>query len=53
MKKIFIIIGLFLVLGVFFSCTEKSDRQSLISLMDQYLEALAQHDTTRVPLASI
>ena len=52
MKKIFIIIGLVIVLGVFFSCTQKSDRQALISLMDQYLEALAQHDPSAVPLAS-
>ena len=52
MKNKCIIIGLFMVLGVFLSCTEKFDRQSLISLMDQYLEALAQPDTAGLPLAS-
>jgi hypothetical protein len=43
-----------LLTGVFTSCsiTPKTlDRKGLVSLMEQYLSALANHDTTAVPLA--
>jgi len=54
MKNSIIIITLFLLLGTF-SCTpsvEKMDRPALVALMEQYLAALAKHDTSGVPLAS-
>jgi hypothetical protein len=40
-------------LGVFTSCssTKKPDRNSLVSLMEQYLNALSKHDPSAVPLA--
>lgn len=53
MKKIIMIIGLFLLLGMltFNSCSKKLDRPALVALMDQYLAALAKHDPSSVPLA--
>ncbi len=54
MKRSFAITGLFILLGAFTSalCSERMDRSALVALMDQYLTALAQHDTSGVPLAS-
>jgi hypothetical protein len=51
MKKGFIIFGLVVLLGLS-SCAKKLDRPALITLMDQYLEALAKHDPASVPIAS-
>jgi hypothetical protein len=45
------ILGLFLLSGVF-SCARKLDRPALVSLMDQYLAALAKNDPSGVPLAA-
>jgi len=33
------------------SCSRKMDRQSLVSLMEQYLAALPEHDASALPLA--
>jgi len=40
-------------MGVFTSCssTEKPDRNGLVSMMEQYLNALSKHDTLAVPFA--
>jgi hypothetical protein len=49
-----LICNLVLLAGLFTECstTPKSlDRKGLVSLMEQYLNALAKHDTTAVPLA--
>lgn len=48
-----IIFVLLLFIGVFTSCsgTEKPDRNSLVSLMEQYLNALPKHDPSAIPLA--
>ena len=37
---------------IFSSCNRKYDRHSLVSLMEQYLAALPQHDPSGLPLAS-
>jgi hypothetical protein len=54
MKKYVIITGIFILLGTFTYTlgSEQLNRQALINLMDQYLEALTNHDTSGVPLAS-
>jgi hypothetical protein len=54
MKKTTVIISLFFLLGAFTyaSNEEKSDRSSLVALMEQYLAALAKHDPSGVPLAT-
>jgi hypothetical protein len=53
MKKRFFIMILILLLGTFVSAIsgEKLDRLALVALMDQYLDALAKHDPSSVPLA--
>jgi hypothetical protein len=53
MKKYAIIVSLVIVLLAYNSllCNDNLNRQDLITLMDQYLIALANHDTTAVPLA--
>ena len=54
MTKKLLTVGLFLLLGVFTftSSAEKLDRSDLVTLMEQYLAALANHDPSTVPLAS-
>ena len=53
MKKDLAIIVLIILLGTFTSVIsgEKLDRPALVALMDQYLDALAKHDPSSVPLA--
>lgn len=54
MKKISISCGLIVILGGLFlvSCEKKGlEREDLVGVMDQYLEALATHDPSAVPLA--
>lgn len=53
MKKYFFIFGfvVFILACSTILCNENLTRQDLITLMDQYLTALANHDTTAVPLA--
>lgn len=52
MKKSMLVIGLvFLLVTLTLSCAKKLDRPTLVSLMEQYLEALANHDPAAVPLA--
>ncbi len=52
MKKSMLVIGLvFLLVTLTLSCAKKLDRPALVSLMEQYLEALANHDPAAVPLA--
>ncbi|MFH0758417.1 MAG: hypothetical protein V2B15_14110 [Bacteroidota bacterium] len=54
MAKFSLIISLFLTFGLtlFTGCEKKIDRQDLVVLMDQYLEALAKNDPSGLPLAS-
>jgi hypothetical protein len=54
MKKRLKIISFFLLLGLLPFCSgdDKPDRPALVDLMEQYLEALADHDPSRIPLAS-
>jgi len=54
MRKNLKIIALFLLLGAFTltSCNKKPDRPALVTLMEQYLEALAKHNPSGLPLAS-
>jgi hypothetical protein len=40
-----------LILPLLFACSGRMDREDLVALMDQYLEALAAHDPSAVPLA--
>jgi len=53
MKTNLLICSLFLLMGVCTSCsgTEKPDRNSLVSLMEEYLNALSKHDPSAVHLA--
>jgi hypothetical protein len=53
MKTKLTICSLLLSIGVFTSCssTKKPDRNGLVSLMEQYLNALSKHDPSAVPLA--
>jgi len=54
MSKRIAFFGLLFTLGGigFTGCGKKLDRQDLVVLMDQYLEALARHDPSLVPLAA-
>jgi hypothetical protein len=54
MKKRLVIISLFLLAGVATSCSDnnKPDRPALVALMEQYLDALAKHDPSLVPLSN-
>ncbi len=54
MKKNILFIGFFLSIALFTSCSadKKLDRPALVSLMEQYLEALANKDSSVVPLAN-
>jgi hypothetical protein len=53
MKKSAVNISLCLLLGafIFVSCNKKLDRPALITLMNNYLAALAKHDPSSVPIA--
>lgn len=53
MKTNLLICSFLLSIGIFTSCsgTKKPDRNGLITLMEQYLNALAKHDPSAVPLA--
>lgn len=53
MKKSIIVISVILIAGICIlpSCKRKIDRQSLVSLMEQYLTALPKHDPSALPLA--
>jgi hypothetical protein len=53
MKNNLLIYSLLLLIGVFTSCsgTKKPDRNDLVSLMEQYLNALSKHDPSAVPIA--
>jgi len=53
MKTNLLICSFLLSIVIFTSCsgTKKPDRNGLVSLMEQYLNALAKHDPTAVPIA--
>jgi hypothetical protein len=53
MKTNLLICSVLLLIGVFTSCssTKKPDRNGLVSMMEQYLNALSKHDPSAVPLA--
>jgi len=53
MKKKFLpaVVVLIACFSILSSCSEKKDRESLVSLMEQYLAALQGHDPGTLPLA--
>ncbi|NMC38240.1 MAG: hypothetical protein GYA41_07950 [Bacteroidales bacterium] len=53
MKKYHLLTSVILIVGIclFSSCKETQDRQSLVSLMEQYLAALPKHDPSVLPLS--
>jgi hypothetical protein len=53
MKNILLVCSLLLLSGIFTSCsgTKNPDRNGLVTLMEQYLNALAKHDPATVPLS--
>ncbi len=53
MNKIILFIVFFLSLALFTSCSgdNQLDRSALVSLMEQYLEALAKHDPFKIFVA--
>ena len=54
MKKNFLLFGISISIALFTSCIseKKLDRPALVCLMEQYLDALANHDPSVVPLAN-
>lgn len=52
MKTNLLICSFLLSIGIFTSCsgTMKPDRNGLVTLMEEYLNALAKHDPSAVPL---